>query len=122
LDRESAYIAEFSAVEIAIEIAFARGWSKVWFEMDSYLTLLNFFNKEYIPPWKLRRRWEKSLQFLSSMEVRASHIYREGNVPADILSNVALTYDYFTWWSYAIPEIQSAVDDNMLGRPIYRFC
>ena len=106
---------------MAVEITQAKGWFIIWFEMDSALTLINFFNASYIPPWTLRRRWESCLQLLKQMEFRAYHIYREGNVPADILSNVALLYDDFTWWYYPILEIRSAVLADSAGRPGFRF-
>lgn len=98
LGAENAYFAEFFAVILAVKIAFSMGWTRIWFEMDSALTLMNFFKPDYILPWKLRRRWERCLSMLERMEFQASHIYREGNVPADILSNVALAHSEFTWW------------------------
>ena len=122
LGEETTYFAEFSAVIIAVEIAFAQGWNRIWFEIDSSITLLNFFRPDYVPPWRLRRRWERCLELLKGMEFRASHIYKEGNVPVDVLSNMALAYDDFTWWGYEIPEIRGAILANRLGLPMYRFC
>ena len=57
LGAESACFAEFFAVILAVEIAFSKGWTRILFEMDSALTLMNFFKPNYIPPWKLRRSW-----------------------------------------------------------------
>lgn len=74
------------------------------------------------PKW---RRWDNCLKLLANMEVRASHIFQEGNVPADILSNVALRFDGFFWWEmwdYAIPEIRTAVYEDRIGKCKYRFC
>ena len=57
-----------------------------------------------------------------SMEFRFSHIFREGNQAADILSNVALDHDGFRWWDEAIPPIYSAVYADRIGQVQYRFC
>ncbi|KAM7461907.1 hypothetical protein LguiA_030028 [Lonicera macranthoides] len=38
---------------------------------------------------EIRRGWEKYLHMLDDMAFRFSHIFREGNVPADILSKVS---------------------------------
>ncbi|KAM7517189.1 hypothetical protein LguiA_006772 [Lonicera macranthoides] len=122
LGTGNAYFAEFSAVLIAVEQAALRGWNKVWFEMDSALTCLTFFKKSHAPPWQLRRRWEKCWAYLDSIEFRFSHVYREGNIPADILSNYALSFDVFKWWDDVIPEIQKAVSCNCIGAANYRFC
>ena len=43
LGVENAYFAEFFAVILAVEVAFSKGRTKIWFEMDSALSLLNFF-------------------------------------------------------------------------------
>ena len=56
------------------------------------------------------------------MEVRYSPIYREGNVPADILSNLALSYPSLTWWSGPTLKIKDATVVDYLDRPKYRFC
>lgn len=105
LGAESAYFAKFLAIPLTIDIACVRGWKKNWFEMDSTLTLLNFFEKDYAPRWQLRRRWERYLCFLDGIGFRALHIYRDGNTLVNILFVVALEYGDFTWWNYAIPEI-----------------
>lgn len=70
-----AFFAEFSAIMIAVEIAYSRGWRKVWIEMDSELTLKTFFNKDYKAPWKIRKRWLACHSLLASMKVKYSHIY-----------------------------------------------
>ena len=118
----TAYYAEFYAVLLAIELAWERGWCKLWLEMDSAITLGNFFNAEYRPHWKIRRRWEKCHRLLLTMDIRTSHIYREANVPADIMSNIALNFDDFHWWDSVFPAIGVAVTEDMIGRTKYRFC
>ncbi|KAM7497439.1 hypothetical protein LguiA_021853 [Lonicera macranthoides] len=115
-------VSKLSVPSFKVEIAFSKGWTRIWFEMDSALTFVNFFNPFYLPLWQLCRRQERCLSMLKRMEFRASHIYREGNVPADILSNMALVNSDFTWWSHDISVIRRAVMDDMLGEPKYRFC
>lgn len=60
------------------------------------------------------------MDLMDSMEIRSSHVFREWNVPADILSIVALEYDGFRWWDAAIPEIYGAVYDDRRGERKYR--
>lgn len=69
------------------------------------ITLGNFFNAEYKPHWKIRRRWETFQHLLADMDIRTSHIYKEANVLADILSNVTLEFDGFCWWNYVFLAI-----------------
>ena len=85
-------------------------------EMDSAVTCRTFFRPNYALPWQIRRRWEQCLVLLENMEVRFSHIFREGNRVADILSNVALDFDGFRWWDEAIPPIYSAVGSDRMGQ------
>ena len=103
-------------------MVFAQGWRRVWFEMDSALTLLNFFKGDYAPPWQVRRRWEKCRAMLSGIEFRASHIFREGNRSADVLSNLALSYEGFHWWDSVFSEILFVTTEDRIGKIQYRFC
>lgn len=92
--------------------------------MDSEATLKSFFDPNFDAPWQIRHRWEACLEMLKSMEVRCSHIFREGNIHADIVSNIALLHPQFQfkWWCGSIPEIQKTVIDDRIGRTQYRFC
>lgn len=54
---------------------------------------------------------------MEDMEVRFSHIYRKGNEPDVIMSNLALSCNQFTWWNEGVPEISVAVMDAQ----VYRF-
>lgn len=94
---ETANFAEFMAVLLAVELAHNKAWRRVWFEMDSSLTLYIFDKKDHVPHSKIRRRWERCMHLLADMEIRTSHIVREGNVPPDSLSNIALNVDSFCW-------------------------
>ena len=122
LGVETAFFAEFYAVMLAVEEAYKRGWKKLWLEMDYVVTLQTFFNKEFVAPWKIRQRWMACHIMMADMQIRCSHIFREGNVPADIVSNVALLFPNFTWWCGIVPEIKGAVVADRLNRPKFRFC
>lgn len=58
---------------------------------------------------------------LATMEVRASHIFREGNILANILSNFALRFDDGYSSPVIIPKIRAAAGDNRTGKSNYRF-
>lgn len=50
LQVETAFITERMAVILAIEHASIRGWSMLWIECDSTLTMLHLRNKWLPPP------------------------------------------------------------------------
>lgn len=86
----SALIAELSTVMAATELAASNGFHNVWLESDSQLVILAF-KSNFVVPWSLRNKWENCLQLTHRMGFRAIHIYREGNVCADILANFGLS-------------------------------
>lgn len=53
------------------------------------------------------------------IDIKTSHIYREANVHAAILSNVALEFDDFHCWSADFPAIGVAVMEDIIGKPKY---
>ncbi|KAL2347279.1 hypothetical protein Fmac_001279 [Flemingia macrophylla] len=69
---------------IAIDYVKEQGWSKVWIECDSLLTLLAF-PQEVIVPRKLRSQWCVCTKFCCNIQITLSHIYLERNVCADKL-------------------------------------
>jgi ribonuclease HI len=82
----SALIAELSDAMATIELAAANGFRNVWLESDSQLVILAFKSNSVVP-WSLRNKWENCLHLTHTMAFCATHIYREGNVCADILAN-----------------------------------
>lgn len=118
--EDIAIFAEFFAVILAVETAYSNSWRKIWFEMDSEAMLKTFFDPNFVAPWKISKRWEGCSENASS-NGRVSHIFKEGNIPADIISNVALRYPQLQWWPSRIPEIQPAVLEDRLRRACYRF-
>lgn len=74
LGIRSAFFAKFVALILAVEAAKRKGWNKVWFEINSELTLRTFYNKSYSLPWVTCRRWEACMAVLDGMKFRCSYI------------------------------------------------
>ncbi|KAL6141135.1 hypothetical protein ACLB2K_059426 [Fragaria x ananassa] len=73
----SSVAAEVMAVIKAIELAWVRDWKHVWLEVDSSL-VITFLRSPHLVPWQLRVEWGNSLDWISQMHFRSSHIFREG--------------------------------------------
>lgn len=50
------FYAELMAAMIAIELAWEKGWRRLWLEYDSTL-VLQAFNSSNLVPWKFRNKW-----------------------------------------------------------------
>lgn len=70
--------------------------------------------QNYRPPWKLRRRWEACWDMLRRNGGQILSYFREGNIPADILSNVALRHVSFIWWDSVIAAIRVPVNEDRM--------
>lgn len=101
--------AEFVGVMLAIEIAFDKGWHNLWIECDSKLVLDAFKNISLVP-WKLVNRWKNCLYIADRMNIRFSHIFREGNSSADKLAAYGTTIQGLHWWNliprYGLPSFR----------------
>ncbi|XP_057770760.1 uncharacterized protein LOC130990552 [Salvia miltiorrhiza] len=105
-----AFEAELLAVIMAIQIAHSRGWFALWVESDSTY-IVNLLNtRSNIVPWRFIASWNKILVILQDFNIQISHIYREGNVPADIMANENMTEG---WWPHEVEEIKKAVRLDM---------
>ncbi|XP_057803256.1 uncharacterized protein LOC131018559 [Salvia miltiorrhiza] len=105
-----AFEAELLAVIMAIQIAHSRGWFALWVESDSTY-IVNLLNtRSNIVPWRFVASWNKILVILQDFNIQISHIYREGNVPADIMANENMTEG---WWPHEVEEIKKAVRLDM---------
>jgi ribonuclease HI len=113
-------IAGLIGVMRAIEMANIHNWSNLWLETDSSLAVLAF-KSACIVPWVIRNRWENCMVMARSMNIIATHIFREGNDSADSLANVGLIIsDILYFWD--IPTcISYSVYKNKLGMPSFRF-
>lgn len=88
------FIHNFFALIIAVKLVFHKGKRKLWFEVDSELALRPFLIESMcLHGDSDGHRWEQCLYMLEQldgMDVRCSLIFREGHVPVEILSNLAL--------------------------------
>ena len=117
----NAFYAELSAFIKAVEIAWSKNWKSVWFEMDS-LTLVNcIHNTSFKPPWQLLTAWNNCLHLLRQMQHHISHIFREGNQPADTLSKLGLHHANLKWWDSHPPKIDAFLAQDYASLPNYRF-
>ena len=110
---------ELVACMTAIECASLRGWNRLWLELDSSYVVRLLSQRSNLVPWNHRNRWLACLRFLESISFCVSHIYREGNQPADRLASMATSS--FTWWSTSPPQIVSLVSLDFHGPGYYRF-
>ncbi|CAL0304839.1 unnamed protein product [Lupinus luteus] len=85
------------------------------------MLVMDIFNGNTNPPWKLLRKWNHCKHLLSSMTWVVSHVYREGNTCADKLANFGLSINTTRWWNHAPSFILNDVIRNRLNLPNYRF-
>lgn len=116
----NAFCAELTAVMIAIESAFQRGWHRLWIECDSML-VLQAFSDHSLVPWKIRNRWKNCVHLSKCMFFQLSHIFREGNSCADKLANHGLSSLCYTWWDQPPSFISADFIHNRIGLPNFRF-
>ena len=114
--------AELQAIISAVSMASNRGWNSLWIECDSAIVLHFLANKGGSIPWRLSVAWDDCCNILSSMQIKFSHIYREGNQVADCLANYGLNHNGQFWWDSCPPCASAAFVHNLQGLPNFRFC
>jgi ribonuclease HI len=114
--------AELTGAMRAIELAYQFNWKNIWLETDSLLVVSAFSTRSVVVPWNLRIRWLNTLKLLNELNCIVTHIYREGNMVADLLACHGLSLLSFTHWLVAPSFIQKDLDRNHLGLPNFRFC
>ncbi|XP_019465442.1 PREDICTED: uncharacterized protein LOC109363643 [Lupinus angustifolius] len=112
--------AELHAAIMAIQIASLKGWREVWLECDSSL-VVEIVKGIKDPPWKLSNYWEHCKMIISSMKLTVSHIFREGNACADILTSFGVNSRTTTWWNSVPPFLANEFHRNRYLLPNYRF-
>ncbi|XP_057771151.1 uncharacterized protein LOC130990949 [Salvia miltiorrhiza] len=105
-----AFEAELLAVITAINIAHDRNWLHLWIEADSMYVVHLLQSKSLDVPWRFMASWKSVIDRLQNFNLLVSHIYREGNRPADIMANGDRNEG---WWPFAINEIKHAVATDM---------
>ncbi|KAF5201716.1 hypothetical protein FRX31_008699 [Thalictrum thalictroides] len=86
IGADNCFFAECLAILIAMEVAAARGWTKLWVETDSQAALGAFANFQV--PWRLTFKWKKVKSCFTSLLL--SSIWKEANFSADKASKIAL--------------------------------
>ncbi|KAL6578124.1 hypothetical protein OROMI_010452 [Orobanche minor] len=78
--------AELHAISRGLDLCFERGFENIWVEVDSKVAI-RLLSGNTTCQWKLQALVAKIRNFLSKINIRVSHIYREGNGVADLLAN-----------------------------------
>jgi ribonuclease HI len=117
IGNETVLHAELMAMILAMEIANKKGWKYLWIESDSKSALLAFENHTIVP-WTLQNRWANCLQL--GLLLRWSHIFKEGNVCADILASMGHSLVAFNWWDSLLLVLRDDFLRDKLGVPSYR--
>ncbi|XP_057775292.1 uncharacterized protein LOC130994266 [Salvia miltiorrhiza] len=105
-----AFEAELLAVITAINLAHDRNWLHLWIEADSMYVVHLLQSKSLDVPWRFMALWKGVIGRLQDFNLMVSHIYREGNRPADIMANGDRNEG---WRPFAISEIEHAVATDM---------
>ncbi|XP_057792980.1 uncharacterized protein LOC131009580 [Salvia miltiorrhiza] len=105
-----AFEAELLAIITAINLAHDRNWLRLWIESDSMYVVRLLDSRSSDVPWRFMNLWKNTLRILQDFQLIITHIYREGNQPADIMAHNDRTEG---WWPFAINEINLAVTRDM---------
>lgn len=70
---------------VSVEIAYKKGWHRLWLECDSML-VVNAFKDASLVPWRIRVSWNNCIILTRKMQFMVSHICREGNICTDKVS------------------------------------
>ncbi|PKU68850.1 Putative ribonuclease H protein [Dendrobium catenatum] len=79
----SAFIAELNGIIYGISICIKLGYNRIWIEIDAML-LLHYINNNSLFNAENYYLIRHLKQDLSNINYKISHIYREGNICADI--------------------------------------
>ncbi|KAL6144350.1 hypothetical protein ACLB2K_055044 [Fragaria x ananassa] len=112
--------AELQAIIHAVSMASRKGWRSLWIECDSAIAIQFLANNKGSVPWRLRADWINCCSILSSMQVRFSHIFREGNHVADCLANFGVDHEGQYWWDSCPSCASAAFVNNLQGLPNFR--
>ncbi|XP_019437071.1 PREDICTED: uncharacterized protein LOC109343269 [Lupinus angustifolius] len=80
------------------KVAYLKGWHLIWLECDSTWVAEIFMGSRMVP-WKLSNLMHKCRNTMLGMQVRVSHIFREGNACADKLANFGVNSRTDSWWN-----------------------
>ncbi|XP_077228461.1 uncharacterized protein LOC143861420 [Tasmannia lanceolata] len=83
--KDEIFSLEIKAICIGVEVAKRLGITHLWIEADSNFAV-NSFAKLSDPPWKNLSEISKCWKFLNTIDWKITHIWREANSVADLLS------------------------------------
>ncbi|KAL6493350.1 hypothetical protein OROGR_033109 [Orobanche gracilis] len=87
--------AELHGIWRGLQLCLDKGFHKIWVEVDSS-TALNLIRRNFTAHWECRLIIDKIHILLNKLDVRFSHIFREGNSVADFLANQGCNHrDFF---------------------------
>jgi ribonuclease HI len=121
LGQVFAFEAELLAASLAINFAWKYGWHRIWLESDSSYVVQLLSSRSEMVPWRVRQAWQRCIFQISQMDFQVSHIFREGNQVADMLSKHALELQADSWWFSAPSFCSSLVVNDCMGRESFRF-
>jgi len=105
-----------------MEEAQKMGLTNVCFECDSALVSGAFTARTKIM-WMLRNRWNTCLNYCGKIKFRVTHIFHEGNVCVDKLTNLGFIHrDSFRWYNRLPSSIFLEFFMNRYILHIYCFC
>ncbi|KAK1302594.1 hypothetical protein QJS10_CPB12g01266 [Acorus calamus] len=113
LDLPSINLLELKAIEKGIWLGIQLGASHLWVESDS-TTALAWIHGKGNAPWSSFRSLRSIHHGLQQLQGwKASHIYREGNSPADLAASFQLTRGETTFYLENLwNEIREAMDQD----------
>lgn len=110
---------ELMGAILAIEHAYAHGWSNFLLEPDSKLVVM-VFSKPFVVPWQIRNRWDNCTNIIRNFNFWVTHLYREGNYCTGKLVNIGLDVSNFTWWNDVHLDIKLYLIINRLELSNFR--
>ncbi|KAL6558461.1 hypothetical protein OROMI_018811 [Orobanche minor] len=78
--------AEIYAIWRGLEFCMEKSYNKIWIEVDSKIAI-DLIERSTTSHWTLQGLILKIRGFKAKMEIKLSHIFREGNAVADYLAN-----------------------------------
>lgn len=90
--------AELAMALLVVLFAHAKGWLRLWLESDSEMVARFLQAPSSVVPWRLHALWQRYLIIRESMELRVTHIYREGNQVADALAKLRFSHVWAGVW------------------------
>ncbi|XP_043717903.1 uncharacterized protein LOC122665835 [Telopea speciosissima] len=114
------FVVEFGAVMHGLLRAKEMGATKLCIEFDSIAVVEAF--RSGVIPWFVRQVWLGLHPYLLAIIWKISHYFREANLVADLLAKTAAKSGVSEPSFGEFPSaINSALLDDALGRPRYRF-